>query len=296
MNDVLLPFIQKCQTQVNQTLRQYLREIEAPAQLREAMAYSLMAGGKRIRPVFLMAIINALGGKTEDGLAPACAVEMVHTYSLIHDDLPAMDDDDVRRGKPTNHKVFGEAMAILAGDALLTHAFHLLAQSSPHVMSAEIRLQAIRELSYFSGAQGMVGGQAADLLAEGKDLSLEELTDIHQRKTGDLLVCSVRLGCLIGGADENQLKHLSDYARHIGLAFQIQDDILDEIGDEQKMGKKVGSDRKKKKTTYASISGLPKAKEALDRHVGLAKQSLSAAGVQESLLSLLADYMLKREN
>ncbi|QZT35383.1 polyprenyl synthetase family protein [Caldalkalibacillus thermarum TA2.A1] len=258
------------------------------------MLYSLLAGGKRIRPIFLLATIDALGGETDQGIPAACALEMIHTYSLIHDDLPAMDDDDYRRGKLANHKVFGEALAILAGDALLTHAFYVLSDTA-QTSDPELQLRMINELALRAGPTGMVGGQTADVLGEGSPMTFEQLADIHTRKTGDLLVCAVRLGCYVAGANEVQLAQLTRYAREIGLAFQIQDDILDEIGDEQKLGKQVGSDRGKQKSTYVSLLGLQGAQQALREHVDLAKQAVRAAGVKPDLLLALADFMVSRE-
>ncbi|MDQ0337723.1 geranylgeranyl diphosphate synthase type II [Caldalkalibacillus uzonensis] len=294
MNQHLEHFLNTHKQQVEDALRHYIEQVEAPAQLKEAMAYSLLAGGKRIRPLFLLATIDALGGKVEQGLPAACALEMIHTYSLIHDDLPAMDDDDYRRGKLTNHKVFGEALAILAGDALLTHAFFVLADAAQS-FKPEQQLMMIKELALRAGPAGMVGGQTADVLGEGARLSFDQLAYIHAHKTGDLLVCAVRLGCYVAGASEDQLVHLTRYAREVGLAFQIQDDILDEIGDEQKLGKQVGSDRGNQKSTYISLLGLEGAKQALSEHVALAKQAVQAAGVKPDLLLALADFMVSRE-
>jgi geranylgeranyl diphosphate synthase type II len=289
-------FLKDTQDTVQKELQQYLIEIEAPPQLLEAMEYSLMAGGKRIRPAFLLATIDSLEGDGTNGLAAACAIEMIHTYSLIHDDLPAMDDDDYRRGKLTNHKVFGEAMAILAGDALLTHAFYMLSHDRKSNLAADVRLEMVRELSLSSGARGMVGGQVADMLGENKVLELEELYYIHEHKTADLLTCAVRLGCLIAGATDQQLQDLTLYAKHIGIAFQIQDDILDEIGDEAKLGKQVGSDRQNEKTTFVSLLGLEGARSELHQHIQLSKQALEQAVVKADLLVELTDFMVKRES
>lgn len=293
-------FLKENQAHIESYLQQYLSNIEAPPQLVKAMEYSLMAGGKRIRPAFVLAIIDALGKKMSIGYGAACAIEMIHTYSLIHDDLPAMDDDDYRRGKLTNHKVFGEAMAILAGDALLTHAFYLITHDFPtteHQNPAAIQVQMIQELSKYAGPMGMVGGQVLDMQGENNPaLSLEELYKIHQHKTADLLTCSVRFGCYLGGASLKQLNALSEYAKHIGLAFQIQDDILDEVGDEQKLGKKVGSDRDNEKTTFVSLLGIEQATKKLEEHVALSKQALDQAQVKDSLLVELTDFMIQRDH
>lgn len=291
----LSSFLLEQKEQVELALKDYMSQVDAPETLVQAMDYSLMAGGKRIRPAFLMATIDALGGDWKQGLFAASAVEMIHTYSLIHDDLPAMDDDDYRRGKLTNHKVFGEGMAILAGDALLTHAFYLMTRNESTGLSADVLLKMVQELALYAGAQGMVGGQVADILGEQRKLTLDELYYIHQHKTADLLTCSVRLGAYIGQASMERLEHLTDYALHIGLAFQIQDDILDEIGDEHKLGKKVGSDREKAKNTFVSLLGLEGAKEKLQEHISKAKEALYKTELPLDLLMPLTDYMVDRD-
>lgn len=296
MTMTLTNFMKKQQERIQKMLLQYIQKIEAPSELLEAMEYSLMAGGKRIRPAFLIATIDALGGDESQGLAAACAIEMIHTYSLIHDDLPAMDNDDYRRGKLTNHKVFGDAMAILAGDALLTHAFYIIADKHQADISPQVQLEMVKDLALLAGAKGMVGGQVADLLGEKRSLDLEELYYIHQHKTADLLICSVRIGCHIANATEKQLTDLTLYAKHVGMAFQIQDDILDEIGDESKLGKKVGSDRNNNKTTFVSLLGLEGAQKELHQHLLLAQQALRAANVKQELLIELTDYIVQRES
>lgn len=295
MTDRVSRFLAEQKKRVEAELYNYMQQTGAPKSLVEAMSYSLMAGGKRIRPAFLFAVIDALEGDMEVGLPAACALEMIHTYSLIHDDLPAMDNDDYRRGKLTNHKVFGEAMAILSGDALLTHAFYVLATQNHPSLSAETKLRMIADLALYAGAEGMVGGQVADIEGDGRELNLQDLEYIHQHKTADLLICSVRLGCYAAGATEEQLKHLSEYAKHIGHAFQIQDDILDVIGDPAKLGKKVGSDQENQKTTYVSLLGLEEAKQALYRHRELAKAALVQSNVRQDLLLELADFIITRE-
>lgn len=292
-------FLTEQQEMVAHALKQYVAKLDAPAKLLEAMDYSLMAGGKRIRPAFVMATIEALQGEKQRGLAAACAIEMIHTYSLIHDDLPAMDDDDYRRGKLTSHKVFGEALAILAGDALLTHAFCLLSDTEDEAhlpIDPVVQIGMINELSSAAGAVGMVGGQTADMLGEDRKLTLEELYYIHEHKTADLLTCAVRLGCLVAGANEKEMLELTTYAKHIGLAFQIQDDILDEVGDEQKLGKKVGSDRENDKSTFVSLLGLDGAKDKLLMHVKLSKEALQRIGLEQGILMELADFMIHRDS
>jgi geranylgeranyl diphosphate synthase type II len=289
----LSSFMPEIQTVVHEELARIISSLKAPPLLKEAMNYSLLAGGKRIRPVFLAATIHSLGHDWRTGIAAACAVEMIHTYSLIHDDLPAMDDDDYRRGQLTNHKKYGEAMAILAGDALLTHAFHVLARD--HHLSTELRIEALQELSDYAGAQGMVGGQVLDLLGEKKALTLDELYAVHQHKTADLLTCSIRIGAHIGHASVAQLEQLSIFGKQIGLAFQIQDDILDEIGDQSKTGKKAGSDRQNEKNTFVSQLGLEGARQKLHAHTVLAREALRRADVSGNLLEDLTDYMITRD-
>ncbi len=269
-----------------------------PLPLRESMNYSLMAGGKRLRPIFVLAAAEALGGSTEAALPVACAIEMVHTYSLIHDDLPAMDNDDYRRGKLTNHKVYGEAMAILAGDALLTHAFYSITQAHKvHGVPAERVLAITEELSAYAGARGMVGGQAADMLGEQGLTKLEELEYIHTHKTSDLIVFSLRAGGHLAGATDMQFAALSEFGHAIGLAFQIQDDILDIIGDEQKLGKPVKSDEKQMKVTYPYFIGMEASEQKIKELTEQGKNALIQAKLHnpERLLQL-ADYLMRRDH
>jgi geranylgeranyl diphosphate synthase type II len=270
---------------------------DIPATLRKAMQYSLMAGGKRLRPILVIAAAEALGGNIQAAMPIACAVEMIHTYSLIHDDLPAMDDDDLRRGKPTNHKVFGEAMAILAGDALLTQAFYHATRTVQHApISAEQALKIIEELSVLSGAMGMVGGQAADTLGEQGMTRIEELDYIHQHKTGDLIVFSLKAGGRAANATEAQLEALESFGYKIGLAFQIQDDILDIIGDEDKLGKPVKSDEKQLKVTYPYLMGIEASQEKVRLLTQEAKASiLSASFPHPERLLQMADYLMSRD-
>jgi geranylgeranyl diphosphate synthase type II len=268
-----------------------------PPVLKEAMRYSLLAGGKRLRPALLLATVEALGGDGEKALPFACALEMIHTYSLIHDDLPCMDDDDFRRGKLTNHKVFGEAQAILAGDALLTEAFGLMARGAMEAgLPAETALIIIDEAARAAGARGMVGGQVDDLLSENRSISLAELESIHRRKTGDLIAFSVRAGARLCGADEELLGALTRFAYGLGLAFQIQDDILDVIGDQKKLGKPVGSDEEKHKSTYPSLLGLERSRELLAEVTEQAKRELAGrTDLNPARLLEIADYLLQRD-
>ncbi|MFB0841974.1 polyprenyl synthetase family protein [Paenibacillus oleatilyticus] len=269
-----------------------------PAPLRESMMYSLMAGGKRLRPILVLAAAESLGGSPEAAVPAALAVEMIHTYSLIHDDLPAMDNDDFRRGKPTNHKVYGEAMAILAGDALLTHAFYSVVQSArKHNIPADRVIDIVEELARLSGAPGMVGGQAADMLGEQGVTKLEELEYIHLHKTSDLIVFSLKAGGRIAGGTEAQLAALERFGTCIGLAFQIQDDVLDLIGDESKLGKPVQSDVKQQKVTYPYFIGIEASIAKVGELTREAKQAILAADFPrpERLLEL-ADYLMKRDH
>ncbi len=267
---------------------------DCPEILREAMAYSLLAGGKRLRPIFTMVACATCGGREAEALPAACAVEMVHTYSLIHDDLPAMDDDDLRRGRPTNHKVFGEAMAILAGDALLTLAFETLAAGLPETVAAACVL----DLASAAGRCGMVGGQTADIQAEqqsaAENFTVQQLEGIHRRKTGRLLKSALTLGARVAGANENCISALETYGERVGLAFQIADDLLDIRGDAQKIGKRVGKDSASGKLTYPGLLGQ---QESYDRAEQLIREACDALKVfpQADHLSQLARFVLQRE-
>jgi geranylgeranyl diphosphate synthase type II len=233
-----------------------------PATIHRAVRYSLFAGGKRIRPVLVLAAGEAVGGAREELLPLACAVEMIHTYSLIHDDLPAMDDDDLRRGKPTSHKVFGEAVAILAGDALLTRAFHLLSQMPEGWDEARVRrrVRATALLGEACGTSGLIGGQVVDLESEGRTISASELERLHRAKTGALLSACVRGGAILGGAGEEALVLLARYAAAVGLAFQVVDDVLDATEGAERLGKTAGKDEAAHKATYVTVHGLEKAR------------------------------------
>lgn len=269
-----------------------------PDVLRESMEYSLMAGGKRLRPILVLAAAEALGGSTEAAMPVACAIEAIHTYSLIHDDLPAMDNDDFRRGKPTNHKVFGEAMAVLAGDGLLTHAFYSIAQATrKHGVPAETALEIVEDLSRLAGAAGMVGGQAADMLGEQGITDREQLDFIHTHKTGDLIVFSLKAGAKIAGAAPGQLSALETYGYNIGLAFQIQDDILDLTGSVAKLGKPLKSDEKQHKVTYPYFIGLEASAAKVAELTEAAKMSVRDAGFADpERLLQLADFLMKRDH
>ena len=260
--------------------------------LANAMEYSLMAGGKRLRPILLMAAADAVNGTGEKFLTVATSIEMIHTYSLIHDDLPAMDNDDYRRGKLTNHKVFGEATAILAGDALLTLAFEVMTRQEN--ISAEILLKVVQEMSTAAGASGMVGGQSIDLESENKKIDMATLQKMHLGKTGALFKAAIRSGAILAGANSHQLDALTIYAEKFGLAFQITDDILDVTGDEKNLGKPTGSDAKNNKSTYVSLTSLETAKNLAQKAVDDAVEALKDFGAEADFLRELVKYLIGR--
>jgi geranylgeranyl diphosphate synthase, type II len=265
-----------------------------PHSLKEAMNYSLQAGGKRIRPILLLAVLEELSGQHPDALKVAAAIEMIHTYSLIHDDLPSMDDDDLRRGMPTNHVVYGEALAILAGDALLTYSFGVVSRLE-HV-SSEDKIRLIDLMSVSSGAEGMVGGQVLDIEGEEKKLSLEELEQVHRLKTGALLTYSILAGAILAKASAEEIMALSRFGEHLGLAFQIQDDILDVTGTSEELGKTAGKDESSEKSTYPSLLTLPKAKEKLAFHAAEALRALDSLNRDLPLLRELTGLIVQRKN
>jgi geranylgeranyl diphosphate synthase, type II len=267
-----------------------------PEKIYEAMRYSLLAGGKRLRPILCLTTCEMLGGTAAMAMPTACALEMIHTMSLIHDDLPAMDNDDYRRGKLTNHKVYGEDIAILAGDGLLAYAFEYVAKETKQVPSDRI-LAVIAKLGRAVGAAGLVGGQVVDLESEGKtDVTLETLNFIHLHKTAALLEISVTSGALLAGATEAELQHLSRYAQQIGLAFQIVDDILDITATQAELGKTAGKDLVAQKVTYPSLWGLEKSREQAQGLVDSAKAELAGFGDRALPLLALADYITARRN
>jgi len=292
---------------VDSFLESYFSQSLVPEDLRASMAYSLSAGGKRIRPVLCLASYEACGGKAEEIVSYASALEFIHTYSLIHDDLPAMDNDDLRRGKPTNHKVFGEGMAILAGDGLLTEAFCLLSSPSSHHLtppilplykgrSEEGLLRVISEIANAAGMYGMVGGQAQDILSEDAEPDAETLSYIHTHKTAALIAASVRVGGMLADCSEEELSGLSVYGENIGLAFQVIDDILDVEGDTEVLGKPQGSDEKKKKMTYPKLYGLEKSKEKARELIIDAVEALNIFDEKAEPLRAIARYLLERKN
>ena len=261
--------------------------------LMRAMEYSLLAGGKRLRPILLMSAADAIDASGEKFITVADALEMIHTYSLIHDDLPAMDNDDYRRGKLTNHKVFGEATAILAGDALLTLAFEVVLRQKD--VPPETLLTVLKEISTAAGAAGMVGGQAIDLRSEGIQIDLATLKLMHLGKTGALFKAAIRSGAILAGATHEQLESLTRYAENFGLAFQITDDILDVTGDEKLLGKPTGSDPKNHKSTYVSLTSLDEAKRLAQAAVAEALDALKAFGSEADFLRELVQYLIARK-
>ena len=279
---------------VNRALDKFLPPAATrPATIHKAMRYSLFAGGKRMRPALCLAAAQACGGREADAMPLACAVECIHTYSLIHDDLPGMDNDDFRRGKPTNHKVFGEGIAVLAGDALLTQAFEIAAQAKgwPRYPHQKI----ILEIAKASGSLQLVAGQVADLEGEGKKLSANELRYIHERKTSALLCCSVRLGGMSANCTSAQLKALTDFGYHVGLAFQVIDDILDVTQTTEQLGKTAGKDTQAQKATYPAIVGLKKSRKIAEQLTNKAFAALKTFKGKALALEALAEFLLKRD-
>ena len=290
----LVPFLTDRKQVIDDALDRYLPdELEYPEIIHKAMRYSIFAGGKRLRPILVLTAAEAVGGDIQRVIPAACSVEMLHTYSLIHDDLPAMDDDDFRRGKPTCHKAFGEAVAILAGDALLTHSFHVMTEHS--VLPPERVIRAVGELTRAAGTLGMIGGQVVDISCEGKPTDTETLDYIHRHKTGALLTASVRIGGILAGAEDRQLEYLTKFGAHLGLSFQIMDDILDIIGETQKLGKTAGSDQRKQKATYPALHGLDAAKSFAKEESVRAIDSVVALGSEAQPLRQIAAYLVSRD-
>jgi geranylgeranyl pyrophosphate synthase len=286
-----------CQARLEQALDQYLPAAGThPSGLHEAMRYAVLGGGKRIRPTLVYAGGMATGAVQASLDAPACAVELIHAYSLVHDDLPAMDDDDLRRGKPSCHRAYGDANAILAGDALQSLAFQVLAHESLQDADPATRLQMIRALALASGSRGMAGGQAIDLAATGQQLNIAELEDMHIHKTGALIRASVVLGALCGNdVDSDQLGKLDHYAKCIGLAFQIRDDILDVEGETETLGKHTGMDQHREKSTYPAIIGLDAARERARELHADAIDSLAGFDENADPLRWISAYIIERE-
>lgn len=267
-----------------------------PPEIHRAMRYSVFAGGKRLRPLLVISAADIFAVPLKHALPVACAIEMVHTYSLIHDDLPSMDNDDYRRGRPANHKVFGEAIALLAGDALLTAAFATLAGAASACFPAETVIELQRELAQAAGTSGMIGGQVVDILSEGKAVDGQTLDYIHFHKTAALITCCVRSGAIMGQASPEQLQALTGFGRKIGLAFQIVDDILDVTGDEKLLGKKTGADAGKQKATYPALYGLEAARKKAAILLKEALECLKPFGPAAENLKELARYAIMRNS
>lgn len=282
---------------VDEALNRFLPETIGPAhELYNAMRYSLFAGGKRIRPILCIASAEAVGGTSDDVMPVACAFEMIHTYSLIHDDLPAMDDDELRRGKPTNHMVYGEAIAILAGDGLLTEAFRVMA--SPELIAragAERFRRVLEVVASAAGAKGMVLGQALDIRAEGKKIETSHMKIIHEHKTGALLRASVAAGAILGRGSDEQIDQIDKYGKYIGLAFQISDDILDIEGSTEELGKQTGVDAERGKNTYPSNYGMENAKTMLKEITANAVEAISGFDTKADILRQIAFYIMERK-
>lgn len=289
-----ISILQRDARSVDVCLRQVLALYQdAPPKLIEAVEYSLFAGGKRLRPALVLESWRACGGAEESrtaALTGAAAIELVHTFSLVHDDLPAMDDDDLRRGKPTSHKVFGEAMAILAGDAMLAMAFEIIARHVPATAATAMTL----ELSAATGPLGMIGGQVLDIESENQTLGLEELERVHRRKTGALLAAACRIGAIAAGADESRLRAVTDFGRHLGLAFQIVDDLLDVTATTSQLGKTARKDARKGKNTYPALMGVDASRAQAERVLARAIDALIPVQDREAGLIELARFVVQR--
>jgi geranylgeranyl diphosphate synthase type II len=291
----LVDYLKKGQRRVDQALDSHLPKANQPPKtIHQAMRYSLFAGGKRLRPILCLAAAEACGGNPREALPLACSVECIHTYSLIHDDLPCMDNDDFRRGKPTSHKVYGEGIAVLAGDALLTSAFEIAAscRAWPRYSHADV----IHEIAQAAGSQFLIAGQVMDIENEGKKISFATLKKIHENKTAALIRTSVRLGAMSANATSAQLKRISEFGHALGLAFQIIDDILDITQTTEKLGKSAGKDLKSQKATYPALLGLPKAQKEADFWTQKARDILKPFGKKAKNLHAIADYLLQRDN
>lgn len=279
--------------EVNKNLEKYIEEKECPQEtIYKAMNYSISAGGKRIRPVIMLACAELVGGEPSSVMPFACALEMIHTYSLIHDDLPCMDNDDLRRGKPTNHKVFGEALAVLAGDALLNCAFETMLKNTD--VSPNMTLAAMSEIATAAGAEGMIGGQVIDIESEGKTIDAVTLMTMHLHKTAALIMAAAKVGALLGGGSREDLTSMEEFARYLGIAFQIKDDILDVTGNEETLGKKTGVDGMLEKSTFVSIYGMEQSENLLNDYTQKAIEVLSRYGEKAEFLIELSKFLLMR--
>jgi geranylgeranyl diphosphate synthase type II len=293
----LKSYLQSRKVLVDAALERFLPpESAPPPAVHRAMRYSVMAGGKRLRPILVIAGAEAVGGHAEIVLPTACALELIHTYSLIHDDLPAMDDDDYRRGQLTSHKVFGEAMAILAGDALLTLAFRLMAENAAHVKDSRVICDVVAEIASAAGTGGMVGGQVVDIESEGKTVTPDTLDYIHTHKTAALIRASLRVGAMLSGARPAALEAISAAGHCLGLAFQIVDDILDVEGSLEELGKTAGSDERKQKATYPAVHGLDASRRRARALLDEAQTALAPFGAAAEPVRALADFIFERRS
>ena len=287
-------YLDRVSARVNSALDRLLPpEPAEPPTIHKAMRYSIFAGGKRIRPVLCLTACEAVGGKAQAAMPLACAVECIHTYSLIHDDLPCMDDDDFRRGKPTNHKIFGEGIAVLAGDALLTHAFILVAKINPPRPYSTAQL--VHELALAAGSERLIAGQVQDLENENRQATLDEVIATHKNKTGALITASIRLGAMAGGASATELRRLTRYGQDLGLTFQIIDDVLDATSTREVMGKSVGADARNQKSTFVTALGLDKSRAMAADLVADAHKQLKPFGKPAEPLRAIADFFLTRK-
>ena len=293
----LKKYLQEKEDIVNKALDTLLpKEDEFPQRLHKAMRYSVFAGGKRIRPILAIAAAEVFGKTAANVINIACAIELIHTYSLIHDDLPAIDNDDLRRGLPTNHKVFGEAIALLAGDALLTKAFQIMSQpSAVSGQQSALILKSIHEIAKAAGSTGMVGGQVVDIESEGKEVAFPVLEYIHIHKTGELILASVKAGAILAGAENKELETITRYGEAIGLAFQIADDIIDVEGNKEDVGKNIGGDAKKGKVTYPSILGVDESRKRARELVDMAITALKDFDRKAEPLREIARYIVERK-
>jgi geranylgeranyl diphosphate synthase type II len=296
LSDTALKYLASRRDLVNAAIDGYLTfGPDTPADIVEVMRYAVLNGGKRLRPVLVIAGAELFGGATDLVMPTACGIELIHSYSLVHDDLPCMDDDDLRRGRPTAHKKFGDAMAVLAGDALLTYGFALVAENAavPGVTSTQT-VRVSRVIADACGPTGMVGGQALDIKSEGVDLDMDGLRTLHKAKTGRLITASVETGAILAGAADDDIKAVIKYADAIGLAFQIVDDVLGEVGDKAKLGKPVGSDEARGRTTYPSLVGVEESRNMARSLVEEAKASLKPFGDRSNPLCDIADFIVDR--
>lgn len=280
---------------IDRRLDKYLECKDNPQSIiYEAMRYSVFAGGKRLRPVLMLLVCRMCGGDINEALPFACALEMIHTYSLIHDDLPAMDNDDLRRGQPTSHKKFGEAAAILAGDALLNKAFEVMSDYSGNDTARALKAMSI--IARSSGTEGMIGGQVVDMISEGREITLDELRYLHLNKTGAIIRSACAAGAVTAGADDDEIRAVDKFAKNLGIAFQIQDDILDVTGTEEELGKPIGSDAEEGKNTYVSLLGIERAEEMSKEYSESAKRALDIFGEKADTLKRLTDYLTNRRS